>query len=108
MTVKRPVSTTGQRLRLALAMLAAAPLVLATSLASPTSAHTTEDPYAYLFVSEATLDGRVELSIADLGQVLGRSLGDDDQERKAELERSTTEIHAYIEAHLTIGVSGSS
>jgi hypothetical protein len=85
-----------------LAGLAAVAALLAIA-ASPAAAHTTEDPYLYVFVTETTVDGRVELSVSDLEAVFGRSLGADDQAIKAELDRSRAEIIAYVEQHLDIG-----
>ncbi|MGI9612370.1 MAG: HupE/UreJ family protein [Acidimicrobiales bacterium] len=71
--------------------------------ASPAAAHTTEDPYLYLFVSESMVDGRVELSVGDLETVLGRSFGDDDQMIKASLTDATAEIQTFTDEHLGIG-----
>ena len=89
--------------RRALVILATVALTLLAVAPHPAAAHTTEDPYLYLFVSETTVDGRVELSIADLEAVLGRSLGDSDQAIKAELERASPEISAYTSQHVMIG-----
>lgn len=81
-------------------------VALVVLTAAPAAAHTSEDPYLYMFVDETTVDGRVELSIADLEQVLDRSFGSDDQAIKAELGRSAPAIRAYADEHLEIGVAG--
>ena len=93
-------------LGLILAILLAGPIALVALTAGPADAHTTEDPYLYLFVTETTVDGRMELSVADLERVLGRSLGSDDQAIKGELDRSAAEIQAYAGQHLEIGAAG--
>ncbi|MGI9597370.1 MAG: HupE/UreJ family protein [Acidimicrobiales bacterium] len=94
------------RLRLTLALVAFTAFGLLLTGAAPADAHTTEDPYLYLFVSETELDGRVELSIADLEAVFGRSLGADDGAIKAELDRLAPDIERYTGAHLSIGAEG--
>ena len=78
-------------------------MVAVVAAATPAAAHTSEDPSVYLFVAEDGLDGRVELSIADIEVVLGRSLGETDAEIKAELAQASANIQAYTAQHLEIG-----
>ncbi len=84
-------------------MLAVVGLLATATAASAQAGGETE---ADLFVAEDALDGRVELSIADLEQVFGRSFGETDPEIKAELARSSAEIQAYTADFLTIGAGG--
>ncbi len=89
----------------ALCLMAAAAALMLT-MSQPAAAHTTEDPYLYLFVSETTVDGRLELSIGDLEQTLGLSFGDDDQAIKRSLDQQAPAIRSYASQHLAIGADG--
>ncbi len=88
--------------------------MLAVGMVAPTpaAAHTTEDPYLYLFVSDPAdsqiaLDGRVELSVSDLESILGRSFGSDDPTIKAELDLAGDQIRRFIAQHVSIGTDDS-
>ncbi len=84
----------------------AALLILAISVvafAQPAAAHETEQPYAYLFVSETTVDGRLELSINDVGEVLGIDVSGTDAETEANLRAASAELTAYADANFAVG-----
>ncbi len=94
-----------RRLVLAVPILALA-LVLVGATAS--SAHSGDQSYLYVDVTETSLGGRVELPFGDLEEVLGLDLGGSDQEILAELQANRTAIAAYLEEHLVFGTDGSS
>lgn len=92
--------------RLLLAVSAAALLAVATLAPAPAAAHTTEQPYLYLFLEPARIDGRVELAIGDVGEVLGLDVSGTDEEIELTLRRNRDVLTSYVVDHLTIGVGG--
>ncbi len=85
----------------------AALLIVAISIVAfmqPAAAHETEQPYAYLFVGESTLDGRLELSVNDVGEVLGIDVSGTDAEIEANLRQATDALTAY--AGQTFAIAG--
>ncbi|NNE72788.1 MAG: hypothetical protein HKN26_03920 [Acidimicrobiales bacterium] len=74
--------------------------------ASPAGAHETTQPYVYVFVTESTVDGRVEFAIDDVAEVLGLDLGGDDAAVEATLRDNAARLQAYAAEHLTIGSEG--
>ena len=72
----------------------------------PAGAHTTEQPYLYLFVNESGIDGRAELAISDVATVLGLDLSGDDVAVEAALRDNADLLHQYLADHLTITTDG--
>ncbi|MGH1491617.1 MAG: HupE/UreJ family protein [Acidimicrobiales bacterium] len=112
MTAPHHVGRTAERFRaLALAWMFAVVslglLAIGVLSPSPADAHTTEDPYLYLFVTETQLDGRVELSVADLEVVLDRKFASDDPTIKLELDAAADQIRRYAADHVSIGLTDS-
>ncbi|MEM9562036.1 MAG: HupE/UreJ family protein [Actinomycetota bacterium] len=81
----------------ALAMLA----VLA--MAGPSSAHSGEQSYLYLDVTQTSLGGRVEVPFGDLEEVLGIDLDGSREEALATLEANEAAIETYLTEHLALG-----
>ncbi len=89
-------------------------MVLALGLVSagPAAAHTTEQPYLYVFLTEASddapamVDGRVELAVGDVGEVLGVDLSGTDPEIEQALRANAEALRAYASDHVTIGADG--
>jgi len=90
--------------RIAVAFLAVVLLLL--SALPDADAHTTEQPYLYMFVSEDAIDGRLELSIGDVGETLGLRLDGDDADIEAELRRNADAIREYSAVHMSVGADG--
>ena len=76
--------------------------------ARPAAAHTTEQPYLYLFVSPDAVDGRVELAVGDVAEVLGLDLSGSDDQIEAALRASRDELVAYTAEHLSVGIDDES
>jgi hypothetical protein len=76
------------------------------ALAGPAGAHTGNQSYLYLDVTETSLGGRVEAPLGDLNAVLGLDLGGADGEIEAGLAANAEEIDAYLADHLEIGEVG--
>ena len=83
------------------AMLAA--LLLLVFTASRAAAHTGDQTYLYLDVTEASLSGRIEAPIADLREALDLELEGTDEEVLDELLANLDRVHAYFDEHLRIG-----
>ncbi len=81
-------------------------LTLVGLLASPALAHETKQPYLYVFVSESTVDGRVELAVDDVAEVLGLQFDSDDVAIEATLRDSADVLRAYTADHVAIGSEG--
>ncbi len=79
--------------------------LLATG-ASVAGAHTGEQSYLYLDVTEVSLSGRVEAPVRDLNEGLGLTLAGTDEEVLAELEANRDELHEYFGQHLSISSDG--
>ncbi len=70
---------------------------------TPVSAHSGNQSYIYLDVTETSLGGRLELPIADLRGALGLDLSGSDEEILAELQANLPAVHAYTDEHFDIG-----
>lgn len=83
-------------------------IVLSPMATSPAAAHETEQPYLYLFLDEDSgLDGRLELAIGDVAQVLNLELPEDDIDIEQVLRDNTEALHGYAEDHLSISTGES-
>jgi hypothetical protein len=108
--MNRATSERGEAARLRtrlLALVAIAALALLT-LAGPASAHSGDQSYLYLDVTESALGGRVELPYADLREVLGLELDGEDAQLAAELDANKAIIGDYLADHLGFGADGAS
>jgi len=85
-----------------------ATVVLVLMWVVPVSAHTTEQPYLYVFVTPDTVDGRMELAVGDVEEVLGLDLGQDDDTIEATLRANEDLLKAYVGEHLAIGLDAES
>ncbi len=74
--------------------------------APPVAAHETTQPYLYVFVTESSVDGRVELAVEDVAAVLGLDLDGDDAAIEATLRENADLLRAYAGDHLAIGSEG--
>lgn len=83
-----------------------AALVALVAFAVPAAAHETEEPYLYLNVAPDQLDGRVELAIGDVDDVLGIDTSGTDVEIEANLRAGAAVLQAYVADHFSIGTSG--
>jgi hypothetical protein len=81
-------------------------LVVLGLTAPPAAAHETVQPYLYVFVTESTVDGRVELAVEDVAAVLGLDLDGDDAKIEAVLRNEADLLRAYVADHLAIGSEG--
>ncbi len=81
-------------------------LLLVLFGASPSSAHTGDQSYLYVDVTETSLSGRVELPYGDLEEVLGLELEGSDEEILAELQASQPVIADYLADHMVFGPEG--
>ncbi len=75
-------------------------------MAPPVLAHETKQPYLYVFVTESTVDGRVELAVDDVAEVLGINLDGDDAAIEATLREQGDVIRSYSDDHLSISSEG--
>ncbi len=75
--------------------------------ASPSSAHSGDQSYLYVDVTESSLNGRVELPYGDLEEVLGLGLEGTDEEILAELQANQPLIADYLADHMAFGPEGS-
>ncbi|MDH3682242.1 MAG: HupE/UreJ family protein [Acidimicrobiia bacterium] len=73
---------------------------------SPAGAHTGDQSYLYLDVTQTTLGGRIEAPARDLRAALGLTLEGNDDEVMAELQANLDRLHAYFDEHLDIGTGG--
>jgi hypothetical protein len=81
-------------------------LTLLGLTSSPAFAHETKQPYLYVFVTESTVDGRVELAVDDVASALGLDLDGDDAAIEATLRDQVDLLRAYAADHLAIGAEG--
>ncbi|MEM9520768.1 MAG: HupE/UreJ family protein [Actinomycetota bacterium] len=79
---------------------------LLVSLASPASAHRSDESYLYLDIGKTSLSGRVEMPYGDLRNVFGLSLEGTVEEIRAELTENLTPIQEYAKAKTRIGAQG--
>ncbi len=84
-------------------------LALVMTFASPAGAHTGDDSYVYLDVTESTLGGRVDVPVPDLEAAIGVDLYDGSiEEMMAAVDGNRAAIDAYLDEHFDIGSQGSS
>ncbi len=81
-------------------------VTLVSPLASTAHAHETKQPYLYVFVSESTVDGRVELAVDDVAEVIGLELDGTDATIEALLRENAGVLRDYAAEHLAIGSEG--
>lgn len=74
--------------------------------AVPAGAHTGDQAYVYLDITEDALGGRVELPYGDVRSVFGLSLDGSDADIEAELAANASELQDYAEDHLSVGSGG--
>jgi HupE / UreJ protein len=74
-----------------------------SSFAPPAEAHSGNQSYLYLDVTERSLGGRLELPLPDLGTTLGVDLLGADTEVLAGLASNEAAISAYLQEHMIIG-----
>jgi hypothetical protein len=86
----------------------AALFVCTVGLATPASAHSGDESYLILSVTENSMVGRAELPFTDLRGVLGLTLEGDDDAKLDELEANQSIIVDYLDEHLDIGVGEAS
>jgi hypothetical protein len=75
-------------------------------VASAAAAHSGNQSYVYLDVTEQSLSGRHELPFVDLRTTLGLSLEGSDEEVLAELWANADLVAAYADDHFDIGIDG--
>ncbi|MGH1487906.1 MAG: HupE/UreJ family protein [Acidimicrobiales bacterium] len=81
-------------------------MFLLLALPGVADAHTGNQSYLYLDVTEKSVSGRAELPIVDLRVALGLGLEGSDEQVLAELEANYDRLRAYAEEHLEIGPVG--
>ncbi len=69
----------------------------------PASAHTGDQSYLYLDITETSLAGRVEMPFSDLRSFLGLGLDGDPDEILVELESNLDFLSDYVAEHLVLG-----
>ena len=96
------------RRRPAIVGLLAIALLIVTALAGavPAAAHSTDQPYLYVYITESGIDGRAELAIGDVETALGLDLSGDDVAVEAALRRNAEVLHRYLGDHLAISADG--
>ena len=104
-TTDRPA---GLRLRLGALALLVVPLVAVGLVATPAGAHSGDQSYLYLDVTDETLSGRVEATFVDLRTVLGLDLDGTRAEILDELIANRELVTAYLADHVAVAPPGSS
>jgi hypothetical protein len=74
--------------------------------ARPASAHTGDQSYLYLDITETSMSGRVEMPFTDLREHLGLDLRGSTSDIQAELEAARDVIERYAADHLVLGAAG--
>ncbi len=93
-----------RRLSAAVALVAGFLSLLLVAFPGVASAHSGNQSYVYVDVTEGSLGGRVELPIADLRVALGLDLSGTDEQILAELQANSDRLIAYADEHFDIGV----
>lgn len=84
-----------------------AALSLATVLLSPpANAHSLGQSYMFLQVYDASLNGSVDMSIADLNAALGLELPTDHSVTESDLEPHTDRMNAYLRDRVDLSIDG--
>lgn len=73
---------------------------------SPVQAHSGDQSYLYLDVTEDSLGGRVELPFRDLRAFLDLELDGSAEEILVELDQNVDQLGRYADDHLTLGADG--
>jgi hypothetical protein len=73
---------------------------------SPAGAHTGDQSYLYIDITETAVSGRVEAPIRDLNTALGLDLNGETEEVEAGIQENQDRIFAYLDDHLDIGADG--
>ena len=93
--------------RIAAVLLAAVVAVITTVVsAGPASAHSGNQSYLYLDVTDKALTGRIEAPIRDINTVLGTAIEGSDDEVSAALTVRLPALADYFGKHLKIGAAG--
>ncbi len=80
--------------------------VIIFGYAAAAAAHSGNQSYIYLDVTENSLSGRHELPYADLRPTLGLTLEGTDEEVLAEINANVDALYAYADEHFDIGADG--
>ena len=88
------------------AALVAVVMALMVAIASPASAHRSDESYLYLDIGDNSVSGRVETPISDLRTVFGMDLEGSDDDIVEELESRLGELQAYLDAESSVGADG--
>ena len=109
MTERTRQTSTARRSRRAAAAAAFAALcLLVLTVATPASAHTGNQTYLYLDISESQVGGRIEAPLRDLNEALGVDAHGSDDDVLATLLADQDRIASYFDEHLEIGAGGES
>ncbi len=90
-------------------LVAAVATVLVMVLLAPAaqvSAHSGNQSYLYLDVTERTLGGRIEMPLGDLRDTLGVDLDGSNDDIEASLAAAAPAIAAFLDEHFRIGTDG--
>ena len=105
----RQARTRPRRRARGLVVIAALPVVallMVMAWAGPSAAHSDQQSYLYLDVTDRSLGGRVEVPWVDLREVLGLELEGDGDALLAELEANRDRIGDYLAANMGFGPDG--
>ncbi len=95
--------STGGRAVAGLVALLAMLVIGAVAGAAPAAAHSGNQSYLYLDVTDSSLGGRIEIPIVDLRTALGFDLTGTDEQLLAELAARRDDLNAYADEHLDLG-----
>ncbi len=99
-------SSTKRGKRLCFALLLVTILSLVSS--SVASAHTGDQTYLYLDVTETAIGGRIELPISDIEAIFDFTIDGTIDERNATLEDNQDDLRSYVADHVDLGQAGES
>ena len=77
--------------------------VLVLAIPGLASGHTGDQSYVYLDIYDDTIAGEVQLPIADVNEVLGLSIPEDEAGASAAVEANLATLQAYASEHLGMG-----
>ena len=78
-------------------------LLMLFSSGLPARAHSGEESYVYLSIFDTAIEGRVEFPVADLGEVLGLEIPQDEPGATAAISASLPATQQYAKDHLSLG-----
>lgn len=81
-------------------------LVSLAGLTGTAGAHTGNQSYVYLDITESALGGRVEFPMGDVRTVFGLSLTGTDEQILAEVNANEADLEQYAADHLDVGSAG--